>query len=80
MKSCIILFCLLVVVYSKQVDHDRNLQQSIKDQFLSNLEDQRSVFSEFFSSLLELSSLEKLVTNILGWITGVFIASVFAQL
>lgn len=82
MKSCIILLCLLAVVYSKQVEVSQNngIQQQIKDQFLENVEDTKSVIADFFSNILERPSLKSLVSNIVGWITGVLIASIFAQI
>ena len=74
--------CLLVVVYSKQVDMERSsdIQQKIKDQLVENIEDTKSVVNHFFSNIFELPSLQALCNQLAGWIAGVLIASIFAQI
>ena len=52
MKSCIILFCLLTVVYSEGVGDDKSLQEH-KDLLEAKADAVENVFSKFYTNILE---------------------------
>ena len=65
MKSCIILFCLLAVVYSEGVGEDKSLQEH-KDLLLAKAEAGKNLISSF------LTNISALVEGIADFISNLF--------
>ena len=79
MKICMILVCLLAVVYSEEVGHDESLQQH-KHLIMAKIDDTKDMISSFFSNLLQPASLQGLVTQLVEWILYVLFTVIVAQL
>ena len=79
MKICIILLCLLAVVYSEEVGNDKSFQQH-KDLIMAKIDDTKDIISSFFSNLLEPASLQGLVTQLVEWILYLLFTVIVAQL
>ena len=78
MKSCIILCCLLTVVYSEGVGDDKSLQEH-KDLLKAKADAGKDFISSFFGNILEPISLKFLVAQVIEWFAWLLVTAIFGQ-
>merc|ERR1712241_334721 len=78
MKACIILFCLLAVVYGEGVGDDKSLKEHM-NLLEAKADDAKDVISSFFGNLLEPTSLKFLVAQVIEWFAWLLVTAILGQ-
>merc|ERR1712241_701231 len=79
MKSCIILFCLLAVVYSEGAGDDKSLKEHM-NLIEAKADDAKDVVSSFFTNLLEPTSLKFLVAQLIEWFAWLLVTVILDKI